>query len=90
MGIDGWVAENGRHAVFESLRDEVFETFRFFVHFIPGVFEDVVKKKLEKAMVADEFPRAASACGSEASAAMLLVLNQRRTLQREPLQHARH
>lgn len=42
MGIDLGIAQQGRHAVFETLRDKVLQPFGFFMYLVQRVFEDVV------------------------------------------------
>ena len=44
MRINLRVAENCGDAIFKALGNEVFQTFGFLMHFVPGVFEDVVQE----------------------------------------------
>lgn len=63
------------------------ETFRFLVHLIPGILEDIVQKKFEQPVMAYDFPAATFAGRGEPHAAMLFVQHQRRLLRSELLKH---
>ena len=49
------------------------ETFRFLVHLIPGILEDIVQKKFEQPVMAYDFPAATFTRRGEPHAAMLLI-----------------
>jgi hypothetical protein len=51
------IAEDGRDPIFKSFRDEMFEAFRFLVHFVPGVLQNVVEKQFQQTVMPDQFPR---------------------------------
>ena len=90
MWIDFRIAKDRRNAIFKSLRDEVFEPFRLFVHLIPGIFQHIVEKQFEQTVVPDQFPRPSFTCRSEPGTSMFFVQNQRRALRCELLKHSGH
>ena len=68
----------------------MFEAFRFFVYFIPGIIEKIVKEAFEKAMVTNHFESARGSCRRQTRAVTLFVFYKRRLLRRQLLQHPRH
>ena len=49
------IAQLGRHAIFEFLRNEVLQALGFFVNFVPGVVQDIVQEAFEQAVMAENF-----------------------------------
>ena len=73
MRIDLRIAENRGNSIFKPLRDEVLQPLRFFMHFVPGVLQNVVKKQLQQTVMSDQFPRPAFAGRAEPDASVLLI-----------------
>ena len=80
--VDFRIAEDRRNPIFESLRDEVFQSFCFLVHFVPGVLQNVVKKQFQQTVVPDQFPRPPFASRSEPDTSVFFIQNQGRALRR--------
>src|SRR5271165_2983635 len=53
------VAENRRYPIFKPLRNEMFQPLRFLMHLVPGVFQDIVQKQLQQAVMPHNLPGAA-------------------------------
>lgn len=90
MRIDFRIAEDRRDPIFKSLGDEVFKPFCFLVHFVPGVFQNVVEKQFQQAVMPDQFPRSPFASRSEPDTPVFFIQNQGRALRRELLKHSGH
>lgn len=73
MWVEARIAQYRRHSVFEPLRNEVFQPLSLIVNFVPGIFQYVVKEKLEQTMVPDQLPRPVLSGGSETDTTMLLI-----------------
>jgi hypothetical protein len=55
--VDFRIAEDRRDPIFKSLRDKMFKPFCFFMHFVPRVLQNVMKKQFQQTMMPDQFPR---------------------------------
>jgi hypothetical protein len=55
MGINIGIAQLGGNPVLQSLGNVVLQAFGFFVNFIPGVIQEVVKKSFQEPMMAHNF-----------------------------------
>jgi hypothetical protein len=71
--IDRRIAQNRRHAILESFGNKVLQTFGFVMHFIPGVFENIVQKEFQQPMMAHNFPAALLTRRRKPHSMMLLV-----------------
>ena len=47
------VSQFGRDPVLQPLRDEMFQTLRFFVNLVPRIIENVVEESFQETVVAD-------------------------------------
>jgi hypothetical protein len=59
--IELWVTQFRGNAFFKSLRDEMFQAFRFFVNLFQRVLQDFVEKCFDQAMMAQHLKRSPSA-----------------------------
>ena len=57
MRIGFRVAQFRGDAIFQPLRDEVFQTFRLVVNFVPGIIENIVQEALQQTVMAKNFQR---------------------------------
>ena len=71
--IDLRIAEDRRDPIFKSFRDEVLQPFCLFMHFIPRVLQNVVKKQFQQTMVPDQFPRPPFASRSEPDTSVFFI-----------------
>jgi hypothetical protein len=87
MRIELGVAELGGDALFEALRDEMFEAFGLLMHLVPGIVEDLMEESFDEAMVANDLESSLLSGFGERYAVVLLVDDKWRLLRGELLQH---
>ena len=78
--IDLRISQQSRHSILEALGNKMLQALCFFVNFVPGIFEDVVEKQFQQAMVPYDLPCPPLARRTQARAVMLLIQHQRRPL----------
>jgi hypothetical protein len=78
--IDLRIAQNGRDAILETLRDEVLQALRFVVNLVPGVLQDIMQEKFQETVMTHQLPGAMFPCRRQTNSMMLFVLDQRRAL----------
>ncbi len=90
MGVDVGIAQLCGYPVLQSLRDIVLQAFRFFVNFIPGIVQEIVKKSFQEAMMAHNLECTMLPGRPQKHAMMLLIVNPGGFVVREFLKHARY
>jgi hypothetical protein len=90
MRIEFRIPEYGRDPLLKLLRNEVLQPLCFFMNFIPGILEDIMKEQFDEPVMPDKLPGPPSACRSEPDTAMFLVLDQKRLPGGKLLKHLRN
>ena len=83
MWIEFRVTQDRRHAIFETLGNEVLQTLGFLVNLIPGILQHIVEEQFEEAMMPHQLPGPPFACSSQPDTAMFFIQDQRRPLRRQ-------
>ena len=60
--IELWMAQLCCNSRFKSFGDEVLKTFRFVMHFVPGIIEDLMQKCFDQAMMLHDLKSSLSPC----------------------------
>ena len=60
--IELWMAQLCCNSRFKSFGDEVFKAFRFVMHLVPGVIEDLMQECLDQAMMPHDLKSSLSPC----------------------------
>lgn len=79
-----------RYAVFQFLRDEVFEPFGFLMDLIPAVVEKIVKEAFEQPMVPNDLQSSFLTGCAQPRAVMFFIFNKRWLNRSQLLQHSGH
>lgn len=90
MGVNVGISQLGGYPVLQALGNKMFQAFGFFVDFIPGIIQKIVKKSFQEPMMAHNFQRAMLPGRRQNHAVMLLIVNPGRFVARQFLKHARY
>ncbi len=81
------IAQFRGDAIFQTLRNEMFQPFRFLVDLVPRIVQEIVEEALQQTMMAKNLQRAHLSRRRQKHAMMLLVFHKRGLLRRELLKH---
>ena len=90
MRIGARISELGGNPVLQTLGNEMLQPFRFFVHLVPGVVQELVQEAFQEPVMAQHFESAPPSGGAQPHATMLFVKDVRRPLRGQLLQHPRN
>ena len=85
MWIGLRIPQFGCDAIFQPLRDEMFQPFRLLVNLVPRVVEEIMEEALQQTMMAKNFQSSHLPGRRQTHAVMLFVLHEGRLLCRELL-----
>jgi hypothetical protein len=76
VGIYLRIAQLGGNPIFQLLGNEVLQSLRFFVNFIPRIVKDIVQKTLQQPVMPKDFQRPFPAVTVQKDTMMLFVLDE--------------
>ena len=84
------ITQLGRNTILKLFGDEMLQSFRLFMDFVPGIIENVMQKAFEQPVVANHFQSAFSAGSRKAYPVLLFITHGGGALPRQLLEHSRY